>query len=112
MTAGQSTRSYSNQSLAPAPLAALLALALLAGALLGAGITLQLGSSGSNAGVASTVVQPAPTFDAAGFRAEERAPLQAPFDDIKFRAEERGLTVATPDSGASGSERTDNGPGR
>ena len=96
MTAGQNTRHMSNVSLAPAPLAALLAAAVLGGAALGAGITLQLGSSGSAASN-NAAVQPAPTFDAAGFRAEERAPLMIEFDGAKFRAEEREVLVTKPD---------------
>jgi hypothetical protein len=119
MTAGQNTRRMSNVSLAPAPLAGLLAAVLLGGAALGAGITLQLGSAASEAGLIGAVAQPAATFDAAGFRAEERAPLtdfdgvkfraeeRAPltgFDGVKFRAEEREVLVATPGQGASTTE--------
>jgi hypothetical protein len=104
MTAGQGTRRMSNASLAPAPLAALLAAALLGGAALGAGITLQLGSTTSNAALNAAAEHPAATFDAVGFRAEERAPL-ADFDAVKFRAEEREVLVPTPDSGASTTER-------
>jgi hypothetical protein len=111
MTAGQSTRHVSTVSLAPAPLAALLAATLVAGATIGAGITLQLGSNGSIA-LNEAAAQPVATFDAAGFRAEERAPLiefdgakfraeeRAPlieFDGAKFRAEEREVFVAKPD---------------
>jgi hypothetical protein len=107
MTAGQSTRRYPNVSLAPAPVATLLAVALIIGVMLGAAITLQLGSSGSNANLAGAAAQPAATFDAIKFRAEERAPLQVPFDAVKFRAEERAPLVAKPDSGASGSNLTD-----
>jgi hypothetical protein len=85
----------SNVSLAPAPLAALLAATLVAGATIGAGITLQVGSSGSVA-VNESAAQPTATFDAVGFRAEERAPL-IEFDGAKFRAEEREVLVIKPD---------------
>jgi hypothetical protein len=74
------------------------------GAALGAGITLQLGSTAPNAGLAGAAAQPAATFDAAGFRAEERAPLTE-FDGVEFRAEEREILVAKPDSGATTTER-------
>jgi hypothetical protein len=103
MTAGQSSRHMSHVSLAPAPLAALLAATLMAGATIGAGITLQLGSGGSVA-LNSAAAQPAATFDAAGFRAEERAPL-IEFDGAKFRAEEREVLVTKPDTSATTSER-------
>ena len=106
MTAGQSTRSYPTVSLAPAPLASLLAVALIIGAMLGAGITLQLGSSASNTVLAGAAAHPAVTFDAIKFRAEERAPLQVPFDANKFRAEERAVTPTKLDSGAADSNLT------
>jgi hypothetical protein len=128
MTAGQTTRRMSNVSLAPAPLAGLLAAALVTGAMLGAGITLQVGSTASNAALAGAAAQPAPTFDAAGFRAEERAPLTGfddvtfraeerevlvtKFDDVKFRAEERGDLVADPGAGAAGSEHLERRGGK
>jgi hypothetical protein len=97
MTAGQGTRRLTNISLAPAPLAALLAATLVGGAMIGAGITQQLGSTGSSAALTGAAVQPAATFDAVKFRAEEREVL-APqeFDAVKFRAEERELVVAEP----------------
>jgi hypothetical protein len=92
MTAGQSTRRYSNASLAPAPLAALLAATLMAGAMIGAGIT-QLGSTGSSAALNRAAAQPA------GFTADDRA-----FDGAGFRTEGRENLVAKPDSGAATSE--------
>ena len=97
MTAGQNTRRMSNVSLAPAPLAALLAMALLGGAAVGAGITLQLGSTAPNAGLAGAAAHPAATFDAVQFRAEEREVLVTEFDGAKFRAEEREVLVTKPD---------------
>jgi hypothetical protein len=112
MTAGQSTRHYSKVSLAPAPLTALLALALLGGAILGAGITLQLGSTGSNAALAGAAPQPAGSYDAAGFRAEERALSQGQFDAAGFRHDERGLFVARPGSAASGAVQPDHRRGK
>jgi hypothetical protein len=127
MTAGQNTRRLTNVSLAPAPLAALLAAALVGGAILGAGITLQLGSTASNTALAGAAAQPAPTFDAPGFRADERAvqaefddvtfraeerAAQAEFDDVKFRAEERGDLVAKPDYGAATSEHIERRGGK
>ena len=51
MTTGQSTRPLSNVSLAPAPLAALLAATLLGGAMIGAAITLQFGSPNAAAAI-------------------------------------------------------------
>jgi hypothetical protein len=74
MTAGQGTRRMSNVSLAPAPLAALLATTLLAGAVLGATITLQANSTDTSAATGHGAAQPAATFDIAEFRAGERAP--------------------------------------
>jgi hypothetical protein len=91
MTAGQSTRRLSNVSLAPAPLAALLAATLVAGAMIGAGIT-QLGSTGSSAALNGAAAQPA------GFRADDRE-----LDGAAFRAKGRGVLVANPDSGAANS---------
>jgi hypothetical protein len=60
-------------SLAPGALIALLAATLLAGSLIGAAITSQV--TGAAVGAATTVVAPAPTFDAVRFRQEEREPL-------------------------------------
>jgi len=90
MTAGQSTRRLSNGTLAQAPLAALLAATLLGGAMIGAGVTQYLGSTGAGSGTIGLEAQPAATFDAPAFRAEERQPL-----------------VNAPDSGALGSDRRD-----
>jgi hypothetical protein len=75
MTAGQNTRRLSTVSLAPALLAALLAATLLAGVLIGAALALQLGS-GTSASVIGAGAQPAATFDAVKFRAEEHAAIQ------------------------------------
>jgi hypothetical protein len=74
MTAGHSTHRLSNGSLAAAPLAALLAGTLLAGGVIGAVITQGLGSTTTDA-AAIGAAQPAATFDAITFRADERAPL-------------------------------------
>jgi hypothetical protein len=118
MTAGQSTRHLSNVSLAPAPLAALLAATLMAGAMIGAGIT-QLGSTGSSAALNGAAAQPAGlraddrALDGAGFRtiaqpagfpADDRA-----FDGAGFRNEGREILVAKPDSGAATSEQEHRG---
>lgn len=90
MTAGHSTRRLSNGSLATAPLAALLAATLLGGAMIGAGVTQYLGSTDAGTGTIGLEAQPAGTFDAPAFRAEERRPL-----------------VNEPDSGALSSEKRD-----
>ncbi len=67
MTAGQSTRRLSTVSLAPAPLAALLAATLFGGAMVGAGVTQYLGST--NAGTPTILsAQPAGAYDGAAFR--------------------------------------------
>jgi hypothetical protein len=85
----------SSVPLAPAPLAALLGATLLAGALIGAATMAQLSSTDVNRGAGSAAGQPAATFDAVKFRAEERATLysQPSFDAAKFRAEERATPV-------------------
>ena len=87
MTAGQSTRRLANVTVAPAALAALLAVTLLGGAVIGAGVTKQLGSNGPGlAAIGET--QPAGAYDAAGFRAQH-GPL-APGTDLDgaaFRSE-------------------------
>ena len=91
MTAGQNTRRLSTVSLAPGPLAALLAATLLGGAIVGAGVALQLGSTDPRSATIGAA-QPAAAFDAAKFRAEEHGAFapQAEFDATKFRAEEHG----------------------
>ena len=98
MTAGQNTRRMSKISIAPAPLAALLAATLLGGATIGAAITLQLGSTDGGAAAIGAAAQPVEAFDDVQFRAEERAPIvaqpAAAFDDVQFRAEERAPIVA------------------
>jgi hypothetical protein len=101
MTAGQTTGRLSNVSLAPALLAGLLAATLLSGALIGAALTLQIRSTDSTASTIGTAAQPAATFDAVQFRAEERAAPQAPakFDAVKFREEERSVPVLAPAPG-------------
>ncbi|HEV8281472.1 MAG TPA: hypothetical protein VGQ02_06415 [Candidatus Limnocylindrales bacterium] len=121
MTAGQSTRHLSNVSLAPAPLAALLAATLMAGAMIGAGIT-QLGSTGSSAAVNGAAAQPAgfPAYDraldGAGFRtAAQPAGLRADdraLDGAGFRSEGREILVAKPDSGAATSEQKERRGGK
>jgi hypothetical protein len=123
MTAGQSTGHVSSFPLAPAPLAALLGATLLAGALIGAATTAQLNSTDVNRGPDTAAGQPAATFDAVKFRAEERQMTiavgesasvtqeqadkmkearvgnagtgypQPTFDAVKFRAEERATPV-------------------
>ena len=107
MTAGQNTRRLSNVSLAPASLAALLAAMLVGGTIFGAGITHQLRSTDTNSSAIGAAGQPAATFDAVKFRAEEHAalPTQAEFDAIKFRAEEHAAVVTK--SGPGSSEHTD-----
>jgi len=100
MTAGQSTRHLSNVSLAPAPLAALLAATLVAGAMIGAGIT-QLGSTESSGALNGAAAQPA------GFRADDRE-----LDGAGFRNEEREVLVANPDSGAATSEQKERRGGK
>jgi len=77
MTAGQSTPRLSKVSLAPAPLAALLAATLLGGATIGAALTRQFPSTDSGAAGLGAAGQPGATFDAVRFRAEEHATLFA-----------------------------------
>jgi hypothetical protein len=88
MTAGQSTRPVSNVSLAPAPLAALLAATLLGGAMIGAGITLQLGSTDAGTATIGTAAHPA-AFDAPAFRAEEHRSLAGTSDSGPLSSEHR-----------------------
>ena len=90
MTAGQSTRRLSNGSLAAAPLAALLAATLLGGAMIGAGVTLQLGTTGADTATIGAA-QPAATFDAVKFRAEEHAAFapKAGFDVLGTQRRDR-----------------------
>jgi hypothetical protein len=87
MTAGQSARRLANVSVAPAPLAALLAATLLGGAVIGAGVTLQLGSTDAGAATIGET-QPAGAYDAAGFRADKQGALArgADLDGAAFRS--------------------------
>jgi len=103
MTAGQSTRRLANVSVAPAPLAALLAATLLGGAMIGAGVTLQLGSTGTGAATIGEA-QPAGAYDAAGFRAAQHGAL-APGADLDGAAFRSGY-------GALSQERGDRHGGR
>jgi hypothetical protein len=98
MTAGQSTQ-RSNGSLAPAPLAALLAATLLGGAMIGAGIALQLGSTDGVTATIGTAAHPAAIFDAPAFRAEEHRALAGnrDFDAPAFRAEEHRALAGNRD---------------
>jgi hypothetical protein len=88
MTAGQSTRRLANVSVAPAPLAALLAATLLGGAMIGAGLTLQLGSTDAGAATIDQAAQPPGAYDAAGFRADRQGALApgADLDGAAFRS--------------------------
>ena len=71
MTAGQSTRRLSTVSLAPAPLAALLAATLLGGAMMGVGITQYLGSTDAGTPTIGLIAEPAGTYDGAAFRTND-----------------------------------------
>jgi hypothetical protein len=96
MTAGQSTRRLANVSVAPAPLAALLAATLLGGAMIGAGVTLQLGSTDAGAATIGEA-QPAGAYDAAGFRADHGALARgADLDGAAFRS---GYGALSPERG-------------
>lgn len=108
MTAGQSTRRLSIVSLASAPLAALLAATLLGGAVIGAGVALQLGSTDPETATIAAA-QPAAAFDAVKFRAEEHGALtpQAASDATKFRAEENGALAPQTGSEAARAEQRD-----
>lgn len=88
MTAGQGTRHVSNVSLAPAPLAALLAATLLGGAAIGAAITAQLGSADASGAAIPAAIEPAATFDN-GVRAEEGPPLVVRSDGGVISTERR-----------------------
>jgi len=114
MTARQSTRHWSSVSLAPAPLAALLAATLVGGAMIGAGITLQLGSTDTNSAAIGAPAQAAATFDAVRFRAEEHTALlpQEGFDPVKFRAEEHAALVIKSGPGSVSSEQKDRKGGK
>jgi hypothetical protein len=114
MTAGQSTRHLSRVSIAPAPLAALLAATLVGGSIIGAGITLQLGSTDTNSAAIGAPARAAATFDAVKFRAEEHAALlpQAEFDAVKFRAEEHAALVTKSGPGGVTSEQKDRKGGK
>jgi hypothetical protein len=114
MTAGQNTRHVSNLSIAPAPLAALLAAALVGGSIIGAGITLQLGSTDTNSAAIGAPAQAGATFDAVRFRAEEHTALlpQAEFDAVKFRAEEHAALVTKSGPGGVSSEQKDRKGGK
>ena len=74
MIAGQRTRRVSNVSLAPAPLAALLAATLVAGAAAGAAITTRLGSIDTG----SAVPLAAPQSDPGAISLERRDRLGGP----------------------------------
>jgi hypothetical protein len=89
MTAGQRTRRVSNVSLAPAPLAALLAATLVGGAIIGTGITLQLGSIDTKVAAIGAAAGTAATFDPARFRAEEQAPLGVKAGSCAVSSEQR-----------------------
>ena len=95
MTGGQRTRLVSNGSLAPAPLAALLAAALVGGAIAGAATKAQPGSTDTSGAAIVVAAQPAATCDA-----------------VKSPAEEHGALVPQPDPGANSSERGDRIGGR
>lgn len=86
----------SSISLAPAALAGLVGLTLVAGGLIGAAITSPIRSAETNQVTISAAGRPAATFDAVEFRAGERGTLVAnpTFDAVEFRAEERGILVA------------------
>jgi hypothetical protein len=90
MAAGHDTRHLSNISLARGPLAALLAATLLGGAMIGAAITAQSRPTDTTRAAIPVPVQPAATFDA-----------------VRFRAEEHGALVPQPNPGAISSERRD-----
>jgi hypothetical protein len=100
MTAGQTTGRLSNVSLAPALLGALLSIALIGGALVGAALTLQVRSVDVTDATTGAAAGPTATFDAAKFRAEERAVPQPPFDAVKFRAEERSAAGQNQPTGS------------
>jgi hypothetical protein len=102
MTASQHTSRISNVTLAPVPLAVLLAATLLGGVGLGAVINMQAETLKSG----SAAVQPASAFDAVEFRAGERAPLPASFDSSSFRAQERAPLVQ-PATGPLSTEHRD-----
>lgn len=72
--------------LAPFILAGLLVLSFAFGMLVTSLATVHGSTTGANAGA------PAAPFDAAGFRAGERAPLSQPgFDPVQFRADEHSF---------------------
>ena len=95
MTAGHSAPRLSKVSVGPAPLAALLAVSLLSGGAIGAAITRQIDSANSGAAAVIGAQHPSAVFDAAAFRAGERAPLAVAFDAAAFRAGERAPLVST-----------------
>ena len=95
MTAGQSTRRLSTVSLAPAPLAALLAATLLGGAMIGAGVTQYLGSTNAGTPTIGVSSEPAGTYDGAAFRTNDHGPI-----------------VGKPGSGALSTDRRDRVGGR
>lgn len=75
MTAGQRTRRVSNVSLAPAPLAALLAATLVGGAMAGAAITAKLGSIDTSP---AAIPVAAPQSDPGAISLERRDRLGGP----------------------------------
>jgi len=82
MTAGQTTRRL-NGSLANASVAALLAVALLEGAAIGAGITMKLASSQAGPAAIEQTAGPVGELDGAAFRAGSQA--AGGYDGAGFR---------------------------
>ena len=110
MTAGQSTRRLSTVSLAPAPLAALLAATLLGGAMIGAGVTQYLGSTNAGTPTIGVSSEPAGTYDGAAFRLA--AGPAGTYDGAAFRTNDHGPIVGKPGSGALSTDRRDRVGGR
>jgi hypothetical protein len=96
VTAGQSTRRFSNVSLAPSLLAAVLAVTLLSGALIGAAVRQQVGSMDAKTPAAGAAAQPAATFDIEKHRGE-----------VDLGPAERAPVVAKPGAGINGSGHRD-----
>ena len=95
MTAGHAPHRLSKINAGPVPLAALLAVSLLTGGAMGAAITRHIDSANSGAAAVIGAQHPSAVFDAAAFRAGERAPLAVAFDAAAFRAGERAPLVST-----------------
>jgi hypothetical protein len=89
MTAGQSMRRLANGSHATAPLTALLAATLFGGAMIGAGVSQYLAATDAGTATIGLEAQPAATFDAPAFRAEERRPLVRNADSGALSLERR-----------------------